>query len=215
MIYKNTSVFPGSATYWENRYNKGGNSGKGSYDRLAEFKADVLNTFISSNNIKNVIEFGCGDGNQLSYFNFQSYIGLDISQSAIKLCIEKYHDDIGKSFYLYDTRIFQDNHKLFRADLAISLDVIFHLIEDDIYAKYMTHLFKAANKFVIIYSSNIDGTQSIHYKDRNFTNWIEQNLKGWELMQVIDNKYKYDSKNPENTSRSDFYIFKSTGSGLL
>lgn len=31
--------FSGSASYWENRYVRGGNSGAGSYNRLSEFKA--------------------------------------------------------------------------------------------------------------------------------------------------------------------------------
>ena len=35
--------FPGSEKYWEKRYIAGGNSGAGSYGKLAEFKAEVLN----------------------------------------------------------------------------------------------------------------------------------------------------------------------------
>jgi hypothetical protein len=66
--------FPGSGKYWDNRYKKCGNSGAGSYGKLAEFKADILNKFISKNNIQSVIEFGCGDGNQLLLANYQCYI---------------------------------------------------------------------------------------------------------------------------------------------
>ena len=40
-----------SSDYWERRYSKGGNSGIGSYGRLAEFKAEVLNRFVKENNI--------------------------------------------------------------------------------------------------------------------------------------------------------------------
>lgn len=36
----------------------------------------------------------------------------------------------------------------------MSLDVIYHLIEDEIYNKYMNNLFMAAEKYVFIYSSN-------------------------------------------------------------
>ena len=35
--------FPGSTDYWVERYQKGGNSGPGSYSELAKFKARVLN----------------------------------------------------------------------------------------------------------------------------------------------------------------------------
>jgi hypothetical protein len=62
-------LFPGSLGFWENNYQKGGDSGSGSYDQLAIFKADIINSFIKQNNIKTVIEFGCGDGNQLSLAN--------------------------------------------------------------------------------------------------------------------------------------------------
>ena len=54
-----------SASYWDSRYVSGGTSGAGSYGHLAEFKANVLNTFVANRNIKLVIEFGFGDGNQL------------------------------------------------------------------------------------------------------------------------------------------------------
>lgn len=37
---RNPEPFPGSVAYWENRYSAGGNSGVGSYDLFAKFKAD-------------------------------------------------------------------------------------------------------------------------------------------------------------------------------
>lgn len=60
------STFNNSQDYWRKRYEKGGNSGLGSYDHYAVFKADVLNAFFKENHIQSVVEFGCGDGNQLS-----------------------------------------------------------------------------------------------------------------------------------------------------
>ena len=38
--------FPGSAQYWDERYATGGTSGSGSYNRLAAFKAEILNEFV-------------------------------------------------------------------------------------------------------------------------------------------------------------------------
>ena len=38
-------TFRNSTDYWERRYRKGGNSGAGSYNRLARFKAGFLNGF--------------------------------------------------------------------------------------------------------------------------------------------------------------------------
>lgn len=79
--------FTNSKSYWESRYQKGGNSGFGSYGRLAKFKAEVLNDFVAKNSIQSVMEFGCGDGNQLKLAVYPKYIGLDVSPKAIKRCI--------------------------------------------------------------------------------------------------------------------------------
>ncbi len=87
--------FPGSANYWNSRYKRGGNSGAGSYNRLADFKAKVLNEFCDHNNIQKVIEFGCGDGNQLSLANYKEYIGFDVAQKSIDLCREKFDESPG------------------------------------------------------------------------------------------------------------------------
>ena len=59
-------VFTDSGSYWEQRYVRKRTSGAGSYGRLAVHKAEVLNQFVTDNNIDTVVEFGCGDGNQLT-----------------------------------------------------------------------------------------------------------------------------------------------------
>jgi len=199
--------FPGSVQYWEERYKKGGTSGSGSYNRLAGFKAQVLNKFVEDHNIKSVIEFGCGDGNQLSLANYPSYIGLDVAPMAISICAEKFSADKTKSFFLYNSKAFSDNHRIFKVELSLSIDVIFHLVEDEIFENYMHHLFNASEKFVIIYASNFNKKQIYHEKDRNFTSWVENNRKDWKLLEKIDNIYPYDPADPDNTSKADFFIF--------
>lgn len=199
--------FPGSVTYWEERYKKGGTSGSGSYNRLAEFKALVLNKFVKDHNIQSVIEFGCGDGNQLSLAKYSSYIGLDVAPSAIAICDEKFSADSSKSFFLYNSKAFIDNHQIFKVELSLSIDVIFHLVEDEIFENYMHHLFNSAEKFVIIYASDFNKNQMFHEKDRKFTSWVENNRKDWKLMEKIDNLYPYDPGDPDNTSKADFFIF--------
>ena len=49
--------FRGSAAYWDARYRAGGNSGAGSYGRLAAFKAEVLNEFVRRRGIRSIVEF--------------------------------------------------------------------------------------------------------------------------------------------------------------
>ena len=49
--------FTVSTNFWEKRYLKNGNSGEGSYGRLAEYKAETLNEFVCRHKVKNVLEF--------------------------------------------------------------------------------------------------------------------------------------------------------------
>src|SRR6187549_2009572 len=92
--------FEGSENYWKRRYNKGGTSGAGSYGYLAEFKAEFLNNFVRDHKVQSVIEFGCGDGNQLKLSKYPSYIGFDISPESIKRCSDLFMDDESKKFML-------------------------------------------------------------------------------------------------------------------
>ena len=202
--------FRGSLQYWEDRYQSKGNSGTGSYTHLAEFKAEILNNFVTTNNINRVIEFGCGDGNQLTRAKYPEYIGLDVSPTAIKICADLFRDDHAKSFYLYDTLAFQDNCRLFQADLVLSLDVLFHLVEQEIFETYIRHLFDASTKYVIIYASDFNQNDDAvyqHDKRRNFTTYVEKNIPGWKLKEVVYNKYPVE-KYKEKGSLSDFYIYE-------
>ena len=192
-----------SKRYWMDRYTTGETSGPGSYEHLAEFKAAIINKFISNNFIKSVIEFGCGDGNQLLLANYSSYIGVDISEKAINICKDKFASDQSKKFILLQ------DHDAQSAELALSLDVIFHLVENKVFEEYMNRLFKSAYSFVIIYSSNTDklASAAIHVKHRKFTDWIAKNELSWTLIETIPNKYPYDG-DYFNTSFCDFYIYK-------
>ena len=200
-------AFAGSSAYWKTRYDEGGNSGGGSYGHLAQFKAEVLNTLVAQHGVRSVIEFGCGDGNQLALASYPGYVGLDVSPRAITLCQQRFADDPTKSFFLYDSLCFVDHHGLFRADMTLSLDVIFHLVEDHIYTAYMTHLFAAAERFVVIYSSDCDeqGRQA-HVRQRRFTSWISANCSSWALKQRIPNRYPLE-RHDGRTSFCEFFIF--------
>ena len=202
----NPNIFKTSGEYWENRYKKGGNSGAGSYNELAEFKAKIINYFVQNNNINSVIEFGCGDGNQLKYLQFNKYTGYDVSEKAIEICSNLYKDDNTKKFKLMTS---YSNEK---ADLTLSLDVIFHLVEDQVFFNYMNNLFQASKKYIIIYSSNTDNNESsaIHVKHRRFTDWIEKNQKSYKLLNFIPNKYSFDG-DESKTSFADFYVYEKIG----
>ena len=54
-------------------------------------------------------------------------------------------------------------------DLSISLDPIYHLLEDNAFNLYMQHLFNSSKKYVIIYFSNNDKKWEKHVRHRKFT----------------------------------------------
>lgn len=195
--------FQDSGSYWKNRYETGGTSGNGSYNQLAEFKADVLNRFVSENDVASVIEFGCGDGNQLALARYPNYIGFDISPESIAMCSERFAGDETTAFKLLEA------YNGETAELTLSLDVIFHLVEDDVFADHMAKLFDSSERFVIIYSSNTDENPADivpHVRHRNFSRWVENNRPGWKLVAHIPNKYPFTG-NTRTSSFADFYIY--------
>jgi cyclopropane fatty-acyl-phospholipid synthase-like methyltransferase len=142
-----------SAAYWEERYARGGNSGVGSYGRYARFKAEVINAFLATHSVDSVIEFGCGDGNQLELMHYPHYMGFDISDTTIASCKKLFGFDAKKEFRLMREYAGQI------ADLAVSLDVIYHLVEDEVFEGYMKTLFSASSRYIIIYSSDMDNNR--------------------------------------------------------
>lgn len=190
--------------YWDERYKNNRNSGAGSYGQLAEFKADVINKFVKDYDIQTVAEFGCGDGNQLSLANYPTYIGYDVSNYIVEQCKNIFKHDCTKNFYhisKYNPRIV--------SELTLSLDVIFHLVEDKVFEDYMTKLFESSYRYVIIYSSNNKHlkSKSLHVRHRTFTDWID--TSAWRQIGFIPNKYPFNKDYLSTTSFADFYFYES------
>ena len=203
--------FAGSADYWESNYVRGGTSGGGSYGDLARGKAQFLNAFVRDHGVRSVTEFGCGDGHQLSLADYPQYAGLDVAPSAILLCKRRFADDPTKSFFRYDGECFADRCGLFAADLAISLDVVYHLVEDGVFETYMEHLFAAGGRYVVVYSTDAErpGTAP-HVRHRHFTPWVTRRFPQWQLAEV--------RPGPNSApDRADFFVYQRAkdGSGGL
>jgi O-antigen/teichoic acid export membrane protein len=203
-LMQDPSPFTGSGNYWESRYATDGDSGVGSYGKFAAFKAEILNAFVAQHGVSSVIEFGCGDGNQLKLARYPRYTGFDVSRTAVERCSRLFAGDASKSFAL--TSSYRDE----QADLVLSLDVIFHLVEDDVFEKYMRNLFLASRRYVIIYSSNFNEDSppnGLHVKHRKFSDWILKNCPTWRLLESIPNKYPYHGDNHEG-SFADFFVYE-------
>lgn len=202
------SRFENSLLYWENRYREGGNSGVGSYGHFAEFKAEVLNRFVFDNEIYSVIEFGCGDGNQLSLAKYPRYIGIDVSPTAVETCKRRFQGDETKMF------LSSSDAAGLTAELAISLDVIYHLVEDDVFHSYIANLFASAQRFVILYCSSFPKEQLSainsrfpkHVRHRSILQYVAATFPHWRLIRQIPNRYPYNWRTQEG-SFADFFLF--------
>lgn len=196
-------VFPEKKTdykdYWENRYKKGGNSGSGSYGHLAEFKAEIINGFIKENKIQTVTEVGCGDGNQLRLMDYKSYIGLDISTSAIDRCKKIFEKDKAKKFFVYSP---DEKAKRYRSDLVVCLDVLYHILDERDYMSTISYIIGSAEKYIILYTSSFDAdnSKSGHIKRRDVMKTLAA-FKDIEIIEVIKNRYPKESD-------SDFIMIK-------
>lgn len=188
--------------YWELNYLLGRSSGTGSYGVLAEFKAQVINAYISEKNISSVIEFGCGDGNQLSYMDYKQYLGLDIASTAISLCKTKYETDDTKSFLWYQPG-YLINKSFISAELVVCVDVLYHIIEDADFIQTLDDIFSCAEKAVILYTKIAVAdkeTEMQTIKDRDIFKYLEKYVD-FKLKEVIPQKHP-------GISSADFIILE-------
>ncbi|CUH43516.1 class I SAM-dependent methyltransferase [Ruegeria atlantica] len=189
-----------SNEYWTNRYAQGKNSGAGSYGRLAVYKANFINTFIEVEDIQSVAELGSGDGNQASLFDIPQFTGLDISEDCVRKCNTQFSGRSGWKFLSADAEA--ESH-----DAALSLDVIYHLVEDDVFEAYMNRLFSLAKRFVVIYSSDFDfETNNVHVRHRAYSAWVADRFPNWKMYCGETNPFNRDGHG--NASRYSFASFK-------
>lgn len=206
------NFFPGSQMYWERHYARCGTSGNGSEGAFAQFKASVLNEFVAEKNIDSVIEFGCGDGQQLALAKYPRYLGLDVSPTVLRWTMRTFADDPAKSFLLYDPELFVDPANLITADLALSLDVIYHLVEDDVYETHLRHVFSSAHRFVVLFTSDADSLTMVerlapHVRHRSVLRDVAGRFPKWWLRNRIPHLYPYRGANTE-TSFAEFFVYE-------
>lgn len=154
-----------SNVYWELRYRNGGDSGNGSAGTLARYKADFINEFVADKGLKTVIELGCGDGRQLSLAKYPYYLGVDVSETAIKLCETKFASDTSKEFKEVGPIEKPVENKF---ELGLSLDVLYHITDPVQYRAHILNLFNMSERYVIIYSSFSGRNRSPHVLHRDF-----------------------------------------------
>lgn len=189
-----------SSLYWDKRYSSGGNSGVGSYGDKAIMKADVVNRWITLEDVESICEWGFGDGNQLSYYAIKGkqYVGYDVSETVInsaRLRFPKNYNFFWTSDYNNETY-----------DVSLSIEVIFHL-DDSKFQNYMTNLFKSSKKYVIIFSTNYDSQPDYHMIHHEIIDYCKEHFPSFRLCEeVCPDIFKTSEIN--KSLNSCFFIFK-------
>lgn len=195
-----------SASYWEARYCSGGTSGAGSHGHLARYKAHFINAFAKMNAVSDVLDLGCGDGRQLELLDIAAYTGVDVSPSALARCRSLFNGRPGVRFIRPDEIGSVPLH-----EMALSLDVIYHLVEDTVFHSYLGQLFANSTRYVIIYSSNFESTwPSPHVRHRRVTD-AARHHEAWRLAAHIPNAFPFRPDAPDETSFADFFVFARAG----
>jgi SAM-dependent methyltransferase len=161
--------------YWQMRYaltRRG--SGPGSRGDYAEAKAAYVNRLIRLGRLRRVVDWGCGDGVVAAKIHAPNYTGLDVSPEALDSC-RRLAADPGRSWILFDG---WTPPALGRQDLALSLDVLFHLTDDALYRRHLALVFGSA-RFVCISAANHDETVAEHVRHRTFLDDIPA---GWRIV---------------------------------
>ena len=183
--------------YWNMRYKNGKGSGRGSEGLLLAYKAGTINDIIKEFDIQDIIDFGCGDGELSNLIDVGMYAGFDPSEEAVKKCYDRCRDVFGARIFINDINL----SWTVQADMTMSIDVIFHLVNEREYLEHLLSLFQHSLKYVLIYSSDKEeDVDRGHVKHRKFTQTINELFPDWKLLRKIDNKYP-------DQSFSDFYLY--------
>ena len=199
--------------YWQQRYVSGGNSGVGSEGDEALVKASIINHWIQEFGIKTISELGSGDGNNLLLYNIPiSYTGFDISEKAIEICNEKTRKVRNSLKYYFTSELSKIDYD---ADLCLSLDVWYHLVDEQVFADYCDLLFVKGNwRYIIIYSTDTDVQTTLagvqlarHLKFRKVMDKVKE-FPQWEMLYQVSGFTTPDNQQVMFPEGKMFYLYK-------
>jgi SAM-dependent methyltransferase len=176
--------------YWQNRYIEGKRgSGPGSRGEEAKRKATFINGLIEKYRVRRIIDWGCGDGTVAGMLRSRRYVGLDVSEAALALC--RGGINLPRRSWIHFDGLTAP--ELPPGDLALSLDVIFHLTDDKLYRRHLDFVFGSA-PLVCVHSSNRAEAGEWHVLHREFVRDVPD---GWQTIH-----------RPADERDIDFWVFK-------
>jgi hypothetical protein len=176
--------------YWDKRYASGGTSGCGSIGKLRDIKWCWIKKFVAP--VTDIIDVGCGD---LSFWEGRAipdgYVGIDGSGIIIEKNKRQHPNNI---FYQA-----QSSEPLgLSASVVFCFDMLFHIMDDDIYWKTIHNLCSMSNEYIFIYTWAINPLRKFgiltaekceyeYYRDpTKMCRVIESN--GFNLVEMCSNK---------------------------
>ena len=183
-----------SSEIWKQRSS---NSGVGSRGDLAKYKIDFINNFIKENNIKNMIDFGCGDLQIASRLEVEEYLGVDIVE-------HKHPNNIKSDKFETIVCRFDKLPRIEKAELCTCLDVFYHILSDE--KKYLEtaiqEIVNHSSKFIIIYAQD-------SYRSE-FNNWRgHMNNSPWrQIMEKYKLSLLFEQEEPQRGSSAKFFVYE-------
>lgn len=162
------------AEYWDARYRE-----RASQVDVGErrYKARYVNQMLSQHEIGSVIDWGCGNGDQLAHIPLGEthYVGTDISMEAIRQSRERFPG----RYFIHRPKLRLTE----KAEAGLSLEVIPHQVTEIALVSHLDDLFGRASRLVVIFSTNMDTEQlAIHVRHHWFTPIVAIRYPEWRML---------------------------------
>jgi len=203
----------GTKEYWDRRYAEGMSSSSVddvyvdsvaglpvSYHVRTKLLVLILEELLGP--VNSVLDLGVGDGTQAALLlmfavQINDFVGVDISPSIVEQVGEAFAKEprlaarqLKMAFHSYDGFSLPAAISQRQFDLVLSLEVLMHVVEDDLYHAYLMLLFGSSRSYVIIQSPNTHSNLlSRHMRLREFTDWVAHHARDWERIGQIPVKW--------------------------
>lgn len=132
---------------WNKHYENGGKSAEdNNYLEPTRWKHDILNRYYTPGK-DTIIDVGCGD---LQFWNGylrpeDRYMGIDISQEIIN----RHRKNHPNQHFITSS---SDQGWDISADVVICIDMLYHILDDDVYIKTLQNIKRYAKRNILIFT---------------------------------------------------------------